>query len=99
MTDVTLEYADPTSPHTLDAAWDVDAAAIADLHLADGCCPTVGASASYDPTTLRVSTAVTLTDDLCDCFTGLSVRFRVHGIPSGSWTVTDGALDAPLVVP
>lgn len=100
VTDIVLGVANPSDPHTIRATVGGDGSvAVEDYHLADGCCPTVAVTAWLDPGTSLVTPVYALTDDFCDCYTGLSLQYTISGLPSGTYTLGSADAETTFTVP
>jgi hypothetical protein len=99
VTDVSLGGADPTDPHTLTAtASGAHTVAVVDHHFADGCCPDASVAAVASLRNNRIDVSYALTDDPCDCFTGLTLTYTLSGVPSGTFELAAGGVSTTVTV-
>jgi len=70
---------------------------VVDHHFADGCCPTVTVTAVASQRTSAIEPAYSVTDDLCDCYTGLTLSYTLSCVPAGTWELRQGGATARVV--
>ena len=99
VTGLTISNVNPSTPHTISAVGGPGRIAVVDEHMADGCCPDAAATATLSLRTGTITPDYALTNDVCDCFTGLTLSYTLESVPSGTWTIAHGGASTSVTVP